>query len=260
MRFPCFAALLLSTVAAHPSEKQQSVSHPPADETREGPGQFDPFWPGWDSANASPIWPCEMPPWSPNHPSQGPGNENPQKPIGVGDRSDCQPGGPSQIPERNDRQVPDFRYMPDKPGASRGSGRRPGRPRGLPRGGRPNMRDPNGRQGKFPSEPSGDRDRALFDGIFFGGNPLLPDMVGNRVFVSIFKVGSLHYLNNVTGLPLTEGENVFLLPRGGKAPPHSKERHHRFQRKEQYLKLFYNPAVTNKVSLEYGILKPLKPH
>ncbi|XP_078138848.1 uncharacterized protein LOC139911817 [Centroberyx gerrardi] len=299
MEVLCIVALLLSAVAARPDPwwqweqgnsqfppfggPQQDPDRPdfkpgdnggaypptgsqPADADGGNPGPSGPYWPGWEPR--SPIWPGEMPPRFPHRPSRGPGNGGPQRPIGGADGSNRQPGGPPQIPDRGDGRAPDFGLMPDEPGAypdpwpPRRPGGRWGRPRGPPRGGRPNMRDPNGRYGQIPPPPSGGGDRALFDGIFFGGHP---DVVGNREFIPIFKADNVTF-QNVSGLPLKEGENVFLLPRGRRGPPRPEEDHDGPQRLafgmpsyglQPYLKLIYNPTATNKISFEYGLVMPV---
>ncbi|XP_029916533.1 collagen alpha-1(XVII) chain-like [Myripristis murdjan] len=225
----CVVALLLSAVAAQPDPWrpwQQGIPQPPPFGDRGNPGHFGSSWPGRDSGR-----PGEMPPWYPRRPF---GNPGPHGPMGEADGINPQPGGPPPIPDRGDGQTPALGFMPEEPGAFPGlkPPRRPGG-RWRPRGGRPNMRNPN--------------------------------RMVNKKFIPIFKADNVTF-ENITGIPLKEGENIFLLPRGGRGPHHPKEGHTGPQNMayglpsyglQPYLKLVYNPTATNKVSFEYGILQLL---
>ncbi|XP_042250464.1 uncharacterized protein LOC121885251 [Thunnus maccoyii] len=231
MQFLCITALLLAAVAAHPDSQTpwQDKEFPPT-----GDPQLD-FKPGDDeqatnspedghtgSGGGSPEWSHEMPTGLPNWPSKEPSME----PM-THDWSDYQTGRPSVASNRGKRQAPDFGVMTDEPGVPHpGSSRHFGRPRGPPRGKRPNMRNPAAK--------------------------------GNMVFSPIFKVDSVT-VQNITNAPLKEGENLFLQPRhGGRGHHHHKGGNHG-PPTQQYLKLIYNATEPNKVSIEYGVLKPTNP-
>ncbi|XP_056228536.1 uncharacterized protein LOC130166795 [Seriola aureovittata] len=103
----------------------------------------------------------------------------------------------------------------EAPGFGLGPGRLFGRPRGPPRRKLSNMRNPGA--------------------------------TGDTVFSPTFKVDNVTF-QNITGVPLKEGENLFLMPKGGRhGPPEN----------VQYVKLIYNTTEPNKVSVEHGVLKPM---
>ncbi|XP_024254163.1 proline-rich protein HaeIII subfamily 1-like [Oncorhynchus tshawytscha] len=260
-----------------------------------------PTWQGWDmGGTGNPGWPDQdqMPPWYPNRPSGGPGSGDTQRLMG-GPES----GGPLDYPDRDYKRredegqwwnqgtmrgdrgssspadLPpvtgsDFGYAPNGPrphpgqGTPRGPGSRWRRPAGPPRGGRPNMRNLDARPDRNPirpsAVPSGAGGRPPFDDTIFGGRLLQPEMVGNREFIPIFQADNVT-LQNASGLPLKEGENIFLLPKGGRGTPPPRHGHKRPQELgfgyphssgfqfQPYLKLIYNPSATNKISFEYGI-------
>ncbi|XP_040891136.1 cleavage and polyadenylation specificity factor subunit 6-like isoform X2 [Toxotes jaculatrix] len=229
MQFLCITALLLSAVAARPDSWRpwQDEKFPPAggpklgadskhgdgeQSVQEAPEDRDGGsgrdWPEGDSGH--PVWPHEMPTWLPNRPGKG----NPQGPMKGTDGNDRRPGRPSQVPNRGKRQAPGFIH--DQPGRhhSRPS-KHFGRPRGPHRGKGPSMRNPG--------------------------------PTGTVVFSPLFKVDNVTF-QNVTSVPLKEGENLFLMPKGGKhGPPEN----------GQYVKLIYNTTEPSKVSIEYGVVKPM---
>ncbi|XP_062334157.1 basic salivary proline-rich protein 1-like [Osmerus eperlanus] len=217
----------------------------------------------------------------PSSPQPGPGNGAAQPP------SSPQPGGPPLIPERGDRLKddwgpwweqgtmgdlasppslpplfgPGFGYKPEGAGAypgqepQRGPRGRPEKP-GGPRGGarRPNTRDRNRRPGPMPPFPGAGN-------ILIGGKPLIPEIVGNREFFPFLKVDNVTF-QNVSDLPLKEGENLFLLPMDTTRPPPPMVDPNAPQRQlfgnpsynlQPYLKLIYNPTATRKISFEYGL-------
>ncbi|KAM7394294.1 hypothetical protein PAMP_021107 [Pampus punctatissimus] len=72
-----------------------------------------------------------------------------------------------------------------------------------------------------------------------------------------FQVNNVTF-QNITDVPLKEGENIFLLPKHGRSRPH----HHKGGKRgppqnEQYLKLIYNVTEPDTFSIEYGVLKPI---
>lgn len=233
-----------------------------------------------------PMWPKEMPPWFPGSTTGKPGNGDGQQPMGTPNGVTPQPGGPPQNPERGDIQGNDWGslwgqgvmgglaspadlsppfgsgYVAEGSGTQpgqrvpRGPGGRPGRPGKPQRGGRPNTRDPNQRVPPFP----GAGGQAPFDGILIGGQPLRPEIVGNREFFPFLKDDNVT-IQNVSNIPLKEGENLFLLPGGGQGSPPPMDSPNAPQRQwfgssynlQPYLKLIYNPTATRKVSFEYGL-------
>ncbi|XP_046900941.1 basic salivary proline-rich protein 1-like [Hypomesus transpacificus] len=215
-----------------------------------------PLWPWWDVRKpGNPTWPKEIPPWLPERPTAGPGNGAAQPP------SSPQPGGPPLIPERGDRLGPGLGYKPEGarayPGQEpqRGQRGRPGKP-GGPRGGarQPDTRDRNRRPGPMLPYPGAGN-------ILIGGKPLMPEIVGNREFFPFLKADNVIF-QNVSDLPLKEGENLFLLPLDTTRPPPPMVDPNAPQRQlfgnpsynlQPYLKLIYNPTATRKISFEYGL-------
>ncbi|XP_042340319.1 uncharacterized protein LOC121941561 [Plectropomus leopardus] len=105
------------------------------------------------------------------------------------------------------------------------------RPRGRPRGAPERHKGPGGR------EPNGRK-------------PLVPSPV--------FKVENVEF-QNTTAVPLKEGENVFrMLRNGGKGGPQLLRGGRNRPKREfpQYVKLIYSAAEPNKVSIEFGVMKP----
>ncbi|XP_070768636.1 uncharacterized protein [Enoplosus armatus] len=241
MQLLFIAASLLSAVAARPDSWRpwQDEKFPPtggpkldADSQRgddeqsvtqapeDGDGGSVGDWPEWDSGH--PVWLHEMPPWLPNRPSRRPGNENPCGHTKRTDGNDRQPGRPSQVSTRGKRQAPGF--MHDEPEVPHpGASRHFGRPnKGPPRGRWPNRRNPEA-----------------------------------MVFSSVFKVDNVTF-QNVTDVPLKEGENIFLMPKhSGRGPHHHKRGKHGPPKNGQYVKLIYNATEPNNVAIEYGVLKPM---
>ncbi|XP_068583576.1 uncharacterized protein [Cebidichthys violaceus] len=77
------------------------------------------------------------------------------------------------------------------------------------------------------------------------------------VFCSVFKVDNVTF-QNVTDVTLKEGKNIFLMPKhGGRGPHHHKGGRHRHPKNGQFVKLIYNATEPNKVSVEFGVFKPM---
>ncbi|XP_050926559.1 uncharacterized protein LOC108896486 isoform X1 [Lates calcarifer] len=84
-----------------------------------------------------------------------------------------------------------------------------------------------------------------------------PGVMDKVVFTPTFKADNVTFQNTTT-ISLKEGENIFLMSRHGRGGPH----HHRVGKhgppeNVQYVKLIYNTTEPNKVSIEYGVLKPV---
>ncbi|XP_010862405.2 basic salivary proline-rich protein 3 isoform X1 [Esox lucius] len=231
------------------------------------PPMGGPMWSGPNmGGNGNTGWPNQgqMPPWFPNRPSRGPGNGNNWGSM-VPDFGFF-PNGPGQYPGQGPRPGPmgshgppqgprSSQGPPQEPKSSQGPPQEPkssqgpppgprtrrSRPEGPPRG-RPNMGNPKTWPERNPLRPSSGGGATSFDDKLFLGKPLQPEMVGNREFIPIFQADNVT-IKNVSGLSLKEGENIFLLPMGGRGPP----------RPMPYLKVTYNPSAKN--SLEYGLTK-----
>ncbi|KAG7458602.1 hypothetical protein MATL_G00222390 [Megalops atlanticus] len=185
--------------------------------------------------------------------------------FGWGTENDRQPAWQGQ---GFDRPGFDRNRRPPRagPGGRRPGGPRPERPQGGGRFERPNGRDPALRPPKGPFGPGG---REPFEETPFGGRPLSPDEVAHREFIPIFTADNIT-IQNASGFPLKKGDNVFLLPKGGRRgfpgrpgqrPPQDLYGYgyrygygYGFQ---PYLKLSYNPTATPNVSFEYGITQLL---
>ncbi|XP_034746203.1 uncharacterized protein LOC117955681 [Etheostoma cragini] len=68
---------------------------------------------------------------------------------------------------------------------------------------------------------------------------------GAMAFSLMIKIDNVTF-QNTSAVALKEGENIFLMPKGGKHGP---------PKDWQYVKLIYNTTVPNKVSLQFGVLK-----
>ncbi|KAF1395266.1 hypothetical protein PFLUV_G00009750 [Perca fluviatilis] len=80
---------------------------------------------------------------------------------------------------------------------------------------------------------------------------------GAMAFSPMIKVDNVTF-QNTTAVPLKEGENIFLMPKnGGGGPHHNKGGRNGPPKDGQYVKLIYNASEPNKVSIEFGVLKPM---
>ncbi|XP_033481016.2 uncharacterized protein LOC117255892 isoform X1 [Epinephelus lanceolatus] len=132
--------------------------------------------------------------------------------------------------------------------------RRPGNPRRPVEGtdGRPSQRGPDfkpGERGVPPPGrlrgPSGDR------------RPNRRPMELSPVF----KVDGVTF-QSTSAVPLQEGETMFRMvrPREGEEGPRPEEKRRGERRGPgQYVKLIYKAMEPNKVSIEFGVMKPVKP-
>ncbi|CAL8332693.1 unnamed protein product [Lota lota] len=178
--------------------------------------------------------PGKLPPWYPNRPSRRPGHGGSHTTTERGPVSYPQPTGSPPTIDRGDKSGAGVRQLameaatlattlPTQTSADLGPGvtettisQRPSRghwetfgPRGN---GRPQKKHHSGKPGRVPLPGPGRVDRDLLEGIFMGGNPLNPDQLEKQKFIPIFKVDNVS-LENVTGLHLKEGENIYLLPK-----------------------------------------------
>ncbi|XP_029366469.1 uncharacterized protein LOC115048824 [Echeneis naucrates] len=83
-------------------------------------------------------------------------------------------------------------------------------------------------------------------------------------FSPIFKVDNVTF-QNITDVPLKEGENLFWVAKypqpGTRGPYHHWGHRHgppQDMPLQQYVKLLYNTTEPNQISLEYGVVKPVK--
>ncbi|XP_038569287.1 uncharacterized protein LOC119898998 [Micropterus salmoides] len=222
MQLLCIAALLLSAVAAHPrqDEKLRPTGGPKLDAHSKG-GDNDTsvmHGPGRDSGH-----PVSMPAWLPNRPSRKPGHGNTSGPMKGSDGKDRQPGTLTQASTRGKRQVPSLK--PDVPGI-----RHPEPAKHFERPKGPQQARPNGK---------------------------------NPVYSPVFKVDKVTF-QNTTDVTLKKGENIFLMPMHGergqedkRGPQQNKGGNPAPPKNWQYVKLIYNTTEPNKVSFEYGFLKPM---
>ncbi|XP_051241607.1 uncharacterized protein LOC127355142 [Dicentrarchus labrax] len=228
MQLLYIVALLLSAVAAHPDswrpwqdEKIPPAGGPKMDSDNESVTQTPDDVDGGSGG--------DLPEWDSDHPTH-------EMPPWFANRPTGRPGkgnprGPMKGTDGNDR--------------------RPGRPSQVStrskRQAHGAMRGPSGHSGR-PKRPS--------RGNWWPNrrNPSPP------AFSPIFKVDNVTF-QNITGVTLKEGENVFLMPmHGGRG--HHHHHHHRGGKhgppeNGQYVKLIYNATEPNQVSVEYGVLKPM---
>ncbi|KAJ8001270.1 hypothetical protein DPEC_G00192580 [Dallia pectoralis] len=248
-----------------------------------GEGPMVPRWPVGGAGNTQ--WPTQdqMPPGNPNRPSGDPGNSGTQGPMGGPFRGNPQSGvppwsqgfgGPPNNPGQGNEMGPGFGfsnngagpYPRPYPGVYPGpkapprSNNRQAKAAGTPR------RRPN-RPVTWPNRKpimssSGSNGSQSFDDNPFGGRPLDPEMVENREFIPIFQADNVT-IQNVSGLTLKEGENIFLLPRAGRRPPPKQNERNgpqdyrfgypSYNSFQPYMNIIFNPTATPKYSFQYGI-------
>ncbi|XP_022614317.1 uncharacterized protein LOC111231489 [Seriola dumerili] len=225
MQLLCIAALILSAVAAHPDSWRpwEDEKFPPAggpkqdaDSKRGDGAQSVTQAPEGGDGRSSGDWP-EGDSGHPVWPDEMPPWLKNRPPTRPGNGN---PQGPMKLTDWTNGQMAILPHLPtwgkrEAPGFGLEPGRHFGRPRGPPRGKLPNMRNPGA--------------------------------TDDTVFSPTFKVDNVAF-QNITGVSLKEGENLFLMPKGGRhGPPEN----------VQYVKLIYNTTEPNKVSVEYGVLKPM---
>ncbi|KAL2097484.1 hypothetical protein ACEWY4_006691 [Coilia grayii] len=203
---------------------------------RPGPGGNGGYFPRPGGPNM-PDWGMDEPqqPWFPAGPTEVPEGED--QGNGGWPNGNDEFEEPTDFPDRGDKWGQGSwrqRQAEWGPGVRRTQG-------GMgPNRRNPNTRRPEGPDGRFP----------------FGGRPVPPSTMPNRQFTPILKLDNVT-LPNITGMPLKEGENIFLLPMARHNAPQEMRYGYPSYGPQPYIKLIYNPTATQKISFEYGITQLL---
>ncbi|XP_056441414.1 collagen alpha-1(VII) chain-like [Gadus chalcogrammus] len=233
MKFLCIFAVLLSVVAARPD--------PSRPWRRGGPFARGPGGPRWEpNFPGRPTGPGKLPPGHPGRPSHGAGHGCSQMTTVGAPVSDPQTTGAPPVTSRGDKSGAEGKPLVQvgETLATTSQTQTPGR---------------------APVPGPGAADMDLLEGFLMGGTPLEPGQLEKQKFIPIFKADNVSF-ENVTGLHLKEGENIYLLPKDEKQPPMPKESKMNglpapasmygpygmpYQRRPQpYLKVVLNPTAT----------------